>query len=342
MKITEFLKKFTLIESKFIDDFYSFYDEGKNEYDKTIDLEKIALWLNVTKGHIKRLLIDNFEDGKDYNEFKPKSTKEHKVSNNKKTILLTYECAKLLCMISRSEKATMIRNFYIEIEKILINYKDNIAQNLYDQLEIKVNNKKIINENNNKALIYILKVADKSTEGFKIGKTDDLKARMVQYNVGRISELPIVFVYQTEHIDEIENCMKGNLKRYQMKYNTELFDIDLDFIKDTISYCTKTNALLLKKNNKLFRSKDNNRWLIFIDKENMNVDDLFKLRKTGTKLIKDFVKKSSKKSSKVIPKKISKKTSKVIPNKLSKKTLKVIPKKISKKTSKVIPKKSPK
>ena len=116
------------------------------------------MWLNVRKDHLKRLLIDNFEDGKDYDESKEKSTKENMVSNNKKKILLTYECAKLLCMISRSEKATMIRNFYIEIEKILINYKDNIAENLYDQLEIKMNNKKITNENNKKALIYILKV----------------------------------------------------------------------------------------------------------------------------------------------------------------------------------------
>jgi hypothetical protein len=47
MKITEFLKKFTLIDSKFIDDFYSFYDDGKNEYDKTINLENISKWLNV-------------------------------------------------------------------------------------------------------------------------------------------------------------------------------------------------------------------------------------------------------------------------------------------------------
>ena len=129
MKITEFLKKFTLIDSKFIDDFYSFHDEGKNEYDKTINLENIASWLNVRKDHLKRLLIDNFEEGKDYNESKEKSTKNHKVSNNKKKVLLTYECSKLLCMISRSEKASTIRNFYIEIEKILINYKDNIAQN---------------------------------------------------------------------------------------------------------------------------------------------------------------------------------------------------------------------
>ena len=59
------------------------------------------MWLNVRKDHLKRLLIDNFEDGKDYDESKEKSTKENMVSNNKKKILLTYECAKLLCMISR-------------------------------------------------------------------------------------------------------------------------------------------------------------------------------------------------------------------------------------------------
>jgi hypothetical protein len=82
---------------------------NKNEYDKTIDLEKIALWLNVTKGHIKRLLIDNFEDGKDYNEFKAKSTKEHKVSNNKKTILLTYECAKLLYIKNGYKKIRILK-----------------------------------------------------------------------------------------------------------------------------------------------------------------------------------------------------------------------------------------
>ena len=49
MKITEFLKKYSLIDSKFIDDFYSFYDEGKNEYDMSIDLEKLVEWLGSTE-----------------------------------------------------------------------------------------------------------------------------------------------------------------------------------------------------------------------------------------------------------------------------------------------------
>ena len=213
-----------------------------------------------------------------------------KGSNNTKTILLTYECAKLLCMISKSEKASIIRNFYIEIEKILIKYKDNIADNLYQQLGVKINNNNIIN-NNSKALIYILKVDDTINDTFKIGKTTDLKARMKQYNVGRISELPIVFVYQTDHIDEIEQCIKENLKKYQLKNKTEIFNIDLDFIKDTISYCTKKNALLLKKNNKLFNAIDNKRWLIFIDKKNTDINEIYKPNKIKKKISKKISKK---------------------------------------------------
>lgn len=30
MKITQFLKRYSLIDNKFIEDFYTFYDEGKN------------------------------------------------------------------------------------------------------------------------------------------------------------------------------------------------------------------------------------------------------------------------------------------------------------------------
>jgi hypothetical protein len=32
---------------------------------------------------------------------------------------------------------------------------------------------------------------------------------MTQYNVGRIDELSIVFVYKTEQMDEIEKCLKN-------------------------------------------------------------------------------------------------------------------------------------
>ena len=44
--------------------------------------------------------------------------------------MLTYTCAKLLCMLSKSEKASLIRNYYIELDKLIIKYKDTIINNL--------------------------------------------------------------------------------------------------------------------------------------------------------------------------------------------------------------------
>jgi len=282
MKTTEFLKKYSLINSKFIDDFYSFYNEGKNEYDFTIDLQNISFWLDVKKEHLKRLLESNFVKTQDYIETKKTVKGKGRGASNTKTVLLTYTCAKLLCMISKCEKASLIRNYYIELEKLLIKYKDEIVNSLNNQLGIKENNEIIIEKNKDTGLIYILKVDD---EVKKLGNSGDIKKRMKQYNVGRIDELPIVFVYKTDKMKEIEKCLKSNLKQYQYKKNTETFKIDLEFIKETIKYCTLKNALLLKKNKKLLDKKDNKNWLIILDKKSLtNEDDLYKPKKNKKKI----------------------------------------------------------
>jgi len=93
------------------------------------------------------LLISNFIKNTDYIEIKESGQKGRGI-NNTIHVLLTYNCAKLLCMISKCEKANLIRNYYIELEKLLIKYKDEIVKSLNDQLGIKENNKEIIEDNN--------------------------------------------------------------------------------------------------------------------------------------------------------------------------------------------------
>ena len=44
--------------------------------------------------------------------------------------MLTYTCAKLLFMMSKCEKASVIKNYYIELDKLIIKYKDTIINNL--------------------------------------------------------------------------------------------------------------------------------------------------------------------------------------------------------------------
>ena len=322
MKITDFLKRYSLIDNKFIDDFYSFYDNAQNEYDYTIDLNNLAFWLEIKKFHLMRLLESNFNEDDDYiiEEKKLNGKGKGKGGNNTKVILLTYTCAKLLCMISKTPKADVIRKFYIDLEKLIITYKDSIVEDLNNQLGINISNKQIIDKNKNNGLIYILKIDETKDINYqdnmivKIGSTHDIEARMKQYNVGRVNDLPIIFVYLSDNINELETCINQNLKSYQVKYNTETFNIDVPFIKDTIKYCTKKNALLLKQNRQLFNKKDNKKFLIIIDKERLDrVDEI--LGKINNK----SVKKTTKKSSKIVPKKTTKKSSKIVPKKTNKK-----------------------
>jgi phage anti-repressor protein len=324
MKITEFLKKHSLINSKFIDDFYSFYDEGQNEYDYTIDLEKLAYWLQLRKDNLKVLLDSNFDENEDYVILdKPSNGKGMGYGkNNRKPIMLRYTCAKELCMISRSPKSSVIRKFYIDLEKLLITYKDSIVNDLNEQLGIKDTNMKIIEQNKNKGMIYILKLEkgdfkDNEPIDIKIGSTNDMAKRLKQYNVGRIEELPIIFAYLTDDINNMERCIRQNLKNYQLKYKTEIFKIDLDFVKETVKYCSLKNSVLIKNNKKLLNNRKKDvEYVIMIDRENLDkVDNLLLSVK------KDKQKKLSKKSSRN-------------QSKQSKKPLKNLSKKQSKKSSK--------
>ena len=59
-------------------------------------------------------MADNFKNEKEYTEFREVYYGKCIESNNTKTILLTFDCANFMISISRSEKANMIRNYYID------------------------------------------------------------------------------------------------------------------------------------------------------------------------------------------------------------------------------------
>jgi superfamily II DNA or RNA helicase len=124
ISLVQYLKDNSMVDHTFIEDFYSFYDEGYNEQEYTIDLEKLVFWLEVKKENLKRLLKDNFEENKNYIiEKKTKGTGKGIGKNNRKRVILTYDCSKMICMISRSEKSKKIREYHIEIEKHLFKYR---------------------------------------------------------------------------------------------------------------------------------------------------------------------------------------------------------------------------
>jgi superfamily II DNA or RNA helicase/phage anti-repressor protein len=121
-KITDFLKKYSLIDKKFIDDFYSFYDEGNNNNKFIINLEIVSEWLNSYKHKLKKTLVKSYILSNDYIIKLEKNAKISK--SNKEIILLTTDCFKKLCLMSKTKKAEEVRNYFLELEKLLNNFKN--------------------------------------------------------------------------------------------------------------------------------------------------------------------------------------------------------------------------
>jgi phage anti-repressor protein len=97
---------------------------NNNEKSFNINLDKIANWLEIRKDNLKVLLESNFNEDEDYiietNKLDGKG--KGKGGNNKKNIILSYICAKMLCMISKTSKANDIRKYYFDLEKLIMIY----------------------------------------------------------------------------------------------------------------------------------------------------------------------------------------------------------------------------
>ena len=81
---------------------------------------------------------------------------------------------------------------------------------------------------------------------------------MKQYKVGNIqNDYELVYVLKTNMYNEIEKCIKDNLKKHAVKLNSnELIQLNVERIIETIEYCNKMEVGYLTSNtSKLKNSK---------------------------------------------------------------------------------------
>jgi phage anti-repressor protein len=345
MKVTDFLKKYTSISHDFIDDFYSFYDDGKNEYEFVINLSQISLWLGVEKKNLKRMLQKNFLENDDYIQINIE--KITRGGNNNLDVILTYDCFKMLCMLSQSKKADSVRKYYIEVEKHLLRYKNEIISDFNKQLGIKNNNIMKTDEYDKSSIIYVLKV-EPNSDIYKIGRTKDIKKRIKNYNVGSTKEYEIMFIIKVSDniLNKVESCIKKNLEENIYRQGSkEVIQVSYKRIIETIKYCNGKESYLYAAPHKKNLNK-NSGWLMFIDsnKNNAQLYDSIKnslrnVNKKNNQLVKHNNKQTSKRMSNKVVKRTSKKNSKKASKRMSKKVVKRTSKKNSKKASKRMSKK---
>jgi phage anti-repressor protein len=259
MNLIDFLKTYSKISNKFIDDFFSLYDlTNKNNF--IIDLTKVAKWLDSKKGKIKETLLNSYKLNIDY--VVNKTTSNGKKGAPKEEILLTVKCFKLLCMQSRTKKAVEVREYFYALEELIDKYKNYIIEGLKDKIEKLENNQKP-KVNPSKGVIYIIQTSDDMTL-YKIGKTQNLKNRLLKYNTDKKDDIVPIYIYESEDIDAVEKCIKLFMKHYQYRKYKEVYQVNVDIIKQFINKCgdiAEMNLNIhLKEKNKSLKGGDNSNY----------------------------------------------------------------------------------
>jgi phage anti-repressor protein len=260
MDFKTFLLKNSTINKIFIDDFYNIIKEDYFELsDKfVIDSNKLQTWLNISSRKdfhdtIKRSYIVNI----DYIITKQK--KKGIGKSNEKIYMLTPDCAKMLLQATKSKKGTEVRKYFIEIEKMLYKYKDLIIKKLNDELKKLQHNQKPKIDGKKKK-IYIFKALNTNLTLYKLGRSKDLKIRFKSHNSPMANDLEVIYEYETENLELVEDCIKAQMKHAQYRKYKEVYQIDLNIIKKFIKQCDKN----IKSVKKYTEQNDNGNYFMFI------------------------------------------------------------------------------
>lgn len=102
-----------------------FYETLKHHFENNtqIDFDVVCELFNVRKENLKRLLLANFCEKFDYTIETIKVKRNHGASK-KEVMLITPKCFIGLCLMSQSEEAIKVKNYFVNyIEKIMCSQK---------------------------------------------------------------------------------------------------------------------------------------------------------------------------------------------------------------------------
>lgn len=242
LTVPQILKIFTTVPKKFIDDFFSLY-----EYDNpiksssfVIDLAKLAEWLDVLKSTLLKTLHESYKKNIDYIEDKSSRPKDsiHKYGNNHKTIMITPECMKRLCMRSHSVKSETVRSYFIEIEDFLFHYKKQIVEGIMHDIQDLAIKERREKTKDGPGHVYIIRASEVLDDIYKVGETmKTIENRLSKYNTGRAKDVESLYTYYTPYRMEVERCVKRLLKGKRYRKGREIYEIDNEIIAKLIQGC---------------------------------------------------------------------------------------------------------
>jgi phage anti-repressor protein len=159
ISLKDFLKTYTAISVKFIDEYYSFYEMCENDI-FGIDADKVVKYLGLKDNkQFYQRLRESYKLDEDY------IIKRNIIKFQKgiKSIFyyLSFDGFEKVCMTSKSKKGNSVRDYFITLRKFIEYYRDHFAN--------KINSLATSNK-----YVYII-LANKNKSISKLGRTCKIK-----------------------------------------------------------------------------------------------------------------------------------------------------------------------
>lgn len=235
-----FLKQHSTIPNAFIDSFLSMYDPNTIQTDFIVDADNAAKWLNIQKYVVIKTLKESYRENIDFTIEKSTIKRTKYGGNNYKKVLLTPDCFKRLCMRSRSKRAEEVRTYFIQLESLLVRYKSVLMKGMNAEIREMERSLKPKDPKDRAGYIYVIKVRSNMDSVYKIGRTKNLTQRLATYATGTVDGVEVVFKFRTESHKKTEGCFKALMKSHQLRKYKEVYQADLDMIKEIIQGCDDT------------------------------------------------------------------------------------------------------
>lgn len=252
-EVIKYVKRFTSVPEKFVDELFRFYKPETAQDDFVILLDDVANWLEALKRQLRETLTRTYIKGVDYTVEKipnPRRTPGVTLNggNNHKRIMLTPDCFKRMCLLTRSRKGEMVRTYFIDVETQFLRYKDELMEGLQAKiatLERELKPGKKLPPGIDSGLggyIYILRASEVIDELFKVGRTGDLKARMSTYQTGHGEQVQYLYILKVHDVKSAERCIKAQLAEFQHRKRREVYEVPVQLIKEVIKGCNRMDG----------------------------------------------------------------------------------------------------
>jgi phage anti-repressor protein len=223
----ELLKKHTIVDTEFINTFFSKFKIGE-ELNFDIKDVSIAKYLGITLKNLRQRLSNEYTKNNNFIEnvdfIKVKTGKTSGVS-----YMCNYSCFEKIAMAGDSEESEAVRIYFVKIREFLVENQKTILQAMENRTKL--------NKYTGFEGIYFFVIDKERPDIFKIGRTTNIVRRLRNYNVGRINEVDLKYYALVKNNVLIEKCMKHNLIENRYIKNREIYKVNPSTLKKIIDDC---------------------------------------------------------------------------------------------------------